>query len=239
MEQQQQQQQIVPHSDANTTTTTTTNAGASVESNGHGGFDITNLFKTVSVLTQQITSDLKPKEGGDQNQEPPDIGKIFASIGKVLSEPNNSEVNNLKNTFSGIKLPTAPPNTPTNDDSTSSSSSSSPLLGGLDFGKLFSSLMVPPQPPSSQVQASHQNQEQQLQELEQPLHPISEKTVVLEVTQQDLVDEVIKKFTIDVAERNTKPDVFKLELPLEKNKTYYKFFLKERNLNLIFHLDVV
>ena len=49
---------------------------------------------------------------------------------------------------------------------------------------------------------------------------------------------ITKKFTIDVGEKGAPSDVFALELQLEKGKYFYKFFLKERNLNLSFLLDL-
>ena len=180
----------------------------------------------MQTLTQKVTSDLKPGEGEGEGKAP-DISKVFASIGKILGEPSKEmdDVKSSLNNLSGGFNPGAP---------------GAPGADGVapppafNFGSIFSSLMQPPP-----LHATHQEGSDNLTPPdEKPLLPIGEKTVVLEVTQQELNDEITKKFTIDVAEKGHPSDVFALELNLEKNKHFYKFLLKERNLNLSFLLDI-
>lgn len=193
-------------------------------------FDIGAIFKTVQMLTQKVTSELKPEEGSTEDGKPPDIAKVFSSIGKILSEPSR-EMDDVKKTFANLGK----------GGGGGSGSGGGGGAPGLNLGSIFSSLLKQQQPqPTDNVQATHQDKSttQTTNQLQEPLLPVGEKTVVLEVTEQELNDGVTKKFTIDVAEKGTPSDVFALDLQLEKNKFFYKFFLKERNLNLSFLLDL-
>jgi hypothetical protein len=194
------------------------------------GLDLGAIFKTVQVLTQKVKSDLQPagEEEGEQ-QKPPDIARVFSSIGKILGEPSK-EMNDVKNTISNLGKAAAGGGPPGPDGA------GGPVFadGGFNFSQIFSALVKPPQ--SHNVQATHQDTI--ATPPEKPLSPVTEKTVVLEVTEKELNEEVVKKFTINLAENGQSDDVFALELQLEKTKYFYKFFLKERNINLSFLLDI-
>ena len=194
-------------------------------------FDIAAIFKTVQTLTQKVTQDSKHEEGGEKQEGGADFAKVFASIGKVLSEPSD-EMDEVKKSFSGLGK----------NGSGSGSGNPFEILGGMGgLGGMLSSL-IPNQTaqnnPADQHNVHATHQDVNITKEEKPLLPVKEKTVVLEVTEQEINDQITKKFTIDVAEKNMPSDVFALELVLEKNKYFYKFFLKERNLNLSFILDV-
>lgn len=191
-------------------------------------FDIGAIFKTVQMLTQRVTSELHPQDAEDGSQASPDIAKVFSSIGKVLSEPSE-EMDEVKSTFSKLG----------SGGLGGLGGAGGGAPGGLNIGSIFSSLLQQPQPQTTDnVQATHQDESTTPATQPQALLPVGEKTVVLEVTEQELNECTTKKFTIDVAEKGAPSDVFALELQLEKGKYFYKFFLKERNLNLSFLLDL-
>lgn len=196
-------------------------------------FDIGAIFKTIQTLTQRVSSELKTEPGNEDSlQQPPDIAKVFSSIGKILSEPSK-EMEDVKNSLSNLgKGAGAGAGAMNPMDMIGALTNGGGNGGGL--GSMFSSLLNQPNN-TKDVHVTHQDEPKP--EEDKPLMPINDKTVVLEVTEQELNENIIKKFTIDVTENGT-PDIFALELPLEKNKFFYKFFLKERNLNLSFLLDI-
>jgi hypothetical protein len=177
------------------------------------GFDFSSIMKTVSEITKKVTSDLKPTDDGP----PPEIGQVFASLSKVLAEPeSNKSLDGIRNSLkSGYGIDN---------------------IGdvGNMFGNMFSAAQKNPPP----VNATHQVEQIADSAAPPPLIPRGEKTVVLEVKESEVESEATKKFTIDVSETAT-PDIFALELKLEKEKFFYKFLLKERHLNLSIILDVV
>lgn len=198
-------------------------------------FDIGAIFQTVQTLTQRVSSELKPPDGTEEMNTgaPPDIAKVFSSIGKVLAEPSK-EMEDVKKSLSsfGVGANTA-----------GSSDGAVPPPPAFNIGSLFSSILMPQaaRPKDEVLHATHQDADAGHHEklIDPPKKPITEKTVVLEVTEQELQEGAIKKFTIDVAEDNAgERDVFALELQLQANKYFYKFFLKERNMNLSFILDI-
>ena len=162
-------------------------------------FDIGAIFKTVQMLTQKVTSDLKPEGGTEgEQQNPPDIAQVFSSIGKVLGE-SSEEMEDVKKTFSNLGKAGA-----------GAGAGAGGLPAGLNFGSILSSLMKPPQAPQQAPQQTSDNVHATHQDVnippEKALLPFAEKTVVLEVTENELNEGVIKKFTVNLAEHG-EPDV--------------------------------